>query len=202
MTRVSQKPEERRQEILEAALSLFLKKGYNQTSVSAIVKKVGVAQGTFYYHFQNKDNLLEEACQKEISGLLARLSRIAEDDSKDPLEQLHAMTGAYLASYQEKKNLVDAIHSKENTLLHERMARITMDGVIPIVTRVIIDGRDRGVFQVRHPEITTKCILAAIEYVSHEPGVLQDTKKFLQTAQALEEMVFRILGVECLSSST
>ncbi len=60
MTRVSQKPEERRQEILEAALSLFLEKGYNQTSVSAIVKKVGVAQGTFYYHFPNKNKLLEE----------------------------------------------------------------------------------------------------------------------------------------------
>lgn len=195
MPRVSKKPEERKQEILEAAASLFLEKGYDQVSVSAIVKKVGVAQGTFYYHFPGKDALLEEISQKEIAGLLRHVESIAGDDSLNPVQKLRKMSEAYVLAYMEKKQIVDAIHSDANTLLHERMARITMDGVIPIVTRVVKEGKAQGAFRLRHPEIAAKCILAAVEYVSHEPEVLSDAEVFLETAEALEEMAFRILGV-------
>jgi len=48
MTRVSKNPEERKNEILTVAMELFNSKGSEDTSVSEIVRKVGVSQGTFY----------------------------------------------------------------------------------------------------------------------------------------------------------
>lgn len=44
--------------ILEAATSLFAKKGFDQTTVSEIAGKAGVANGTIIYHFKSKENLL------------------------------------------------------------------------------------------------------------------------------------------------
>ncbi|GIO30333.1 MULTISPECIES: TetR/AcrR family transcriptional regulator [Paenibacillus] len=55
MPRITKNPKERRNEILNAAMELFNTKGFEQTSVSDIVKKIGVAQGTFYYYFQSKE---------------------------------------------------------------------------------------------------------------------------------------------------
>ncbi len=49
MVRISKDPEERKNEIVDAAEELFVTKGYEKTSISDIVKKVGVAQGLFYY---------------------------------------------------------------------------------------------------------------------------------------------------------
>ena len=51
--------EVRRREILEAARELFVKKGYEQTSVNDILKIVDIAKGTFYYYFASKEEVLE-----------------------------------------------------------------------------------------------------------------------------------------------
>ena len=49
----------RRQEILMTAKKLFIKKGYDKTSVNDILKVVDIAKGTFYYYFSSKEEVLE-----------------------------------------------------------------------------------------------------------------------------------------------
>ncbi len=51
-------PEEWEKEILEAAKALFLSKGYQETSVADIMKRVGGAKGMFYRFFQSKEELM------------------------------------------------------------------------------------------------------------------------------------------------
>ncbi|MBQ0005068.1 MAG: TetR family transcriptional regulator [Clostridiales bacterium] len=47
-----------RQTILEKAFELFYEKGYDDTTISDIIDRAGVARGSFYYHFKGKDELL------------------------------------------------------------------------------------------------------------------------------------------------
>ncbi|WP_245808832.1 TetR/AcrR family transcriptional regulator [Shouchella patagoniensis] len=49
---------ENRRHLMDAALPLFAEKGYHKTKISDIVKKTGVAQGTFYWHFKNKEDIV------------------------------------------------------------------------------------------------------------------------------------------------
>lgn len=58
MGRREEKREATRQDILAAASELFKTKGYETTSVDDIVESANVAKGTFYYHFEKKDDLL------------------------------------------------------------------------------------------------------------------------------------------------
>lgn len=55
---VKRVPEEWEKEILEAAKVLFLSKGYQETSVSDIMERVGGAKGMFYRFFQSKEELM------------------------------------------------------------------------------------------------------------------------------------------------
>ena len=57
--RISKEPEARKQEILETAMKLFAEKGYEKTSISDIVKEIGVAQGLCYRYFPSKDILFD-----------------------------------------------------------------------------------------------------------------------------------------------
>lgn len=53
-------PEETVQKILDAALSLFLEKGYEQTTVLDIVENMGgMTRGAFYHHFKSKEEVLD-----------------------------------------------------------------------------------------------------------------------------------------------
>ena len=51
--------EERRQQILAAALAVFSQKGYHATSVSDVAALAGVSQGTIYWYFESKDELFQ-----------------------------------------------------------------------------------------------------------------------------------------------
>lgn len=51
-------PRNRRGDLLKAARRLFLAEGYRRTSVSAIVRAAGVAQGTFYLYFKSKEQVM------------------------------------------------------------------------------------------------------------------------------------------------
>ncbi|MDZ4832958.1 MAG: TetR/AcrR family transcriptional regulator [Candidatus Melainabacteria bacterium] len=58
MGRREEKREVTRQDILAAAGLLFIKKGYESTSVDDIAEAANVAKGTLYYHFKSKDDVL------------------------------------------------------------------------------------------------------------------------------------------------
>ena len=62
-------------EIIEAAFIEFSERGYHQTAISDIAKRLGIGHGTFYRHFQNKRDILEKVIidtMLKISALLAK----------------------------------------------------------------------------------------------------------------------------------
>jgi AcrR family transcriptional regulator len=56
-----QQREERRKQILDAALTVFLGKGFHATNVSDVAAEAGVSQGTIYWYFESKDELFHAA---------------------------------------------------------------------------------------------------------------------------------------------
>ena len=50
--------QERRRQILEAAMAVFSRKGYNAANVSDVASEAGVSQGTIYWYFESKEELL------------------------------------------------------------------------------------------------------------------------------------------------
>ena len=76
MARVTKDPQIRIAEILDAANRLFNTKGYHETQVSDIVKEIGVAQGTFYYYFKSKDEVLEAVVRQQIAEVIAKIEAV------------------------------------------------------------------------------------------------------------------------------
>ncbi|MGA2908762.1 MAG: TetR/AcrR family transcriptional regulator [Terracidiphilus sp.] len=68
-----------RERILEAARELFAEMPYDKVGISGIVKRAGIAQGTFYIHFDSKQEVIH-ALADEILGRLQRIiDRVARE---------------------------------------------------------------------------------------------------------------------------
>ena len=67
--------ERRKQEILEAALDLFIRKGYTATSISDIAQRVGMSMGLMFHYFESKEKLYEELIRYGIAGPMNMMSR-------------------------------------------------------------------------------------------------------------------------------
>jgi AcrR family transcriptional regulator len=79
--------------ILSAAMGLFLRRGYQRTSVSQIAKKAGVSRAAVFWHFGNKTTLFRAACKQFVvpfrAALGGRLSHL------EPRKRLRELTSVY-----------------------------------------------------------------------------------------------------------
>jgi AcrR family transcriptional regulator len=65
---------ERRQAIIDAALDEFIARGFTATRLDDVAKRAGVAKGTIYLHFKDKESMFEELIRTAIVPLIGRLA--------------------------------------------------------------------------------------------------------------------------------
>jgi len=65
---------ERRAAIVEAAMEEFIARGFTATRLDDIAKRAGVAKGTIYLHFKDKESMFEELIRTAIVPLVGRLT--------------------------------------------------------------------------------------------------------------------------------
>ncbi|MFW6081077.1 MAG: TetR/AcrR family transcriptional regulator [Desulfosalsimonas sp.] len=70
---------DRKTAIIETATRLFAEKGFTKTSTAEIAENAGVAHGTLFYHFKNKQGILREIFSRSGSTYLEELRRTIED---------------------------------------------------------------------------------------------------------------------------
>ncbi|WP_052807160.1 TetR/AcrR family transcriptional regulator [Risungbinella massiliensis] len=92
MKKLKEKSFERKAELFEAALDEFTSKNYKEASLNNIIKNAGISKGTFYYHFQDKQDLylflLESASKSKWEFVRNRINENIEDyEGKDIFER-------------------------------------------------------------------------------------------------------------------
>lgn len=66
----------KREDILKAAFRLFTEKGYEKTSVRQIVEEANTSMGNLYFHFPNKQSILEYICSEFVDELREQIHKI------------------------------------------------------------------------------------------------------------------------------
>lgn len=83
-----------RQKILDAARDLFVQKGYQATSMRAIADRIEYTPTAIYHHFENKEALITELCNRDFRALAGAFRRIGQVE--DPLDRIARMGAAYV----------------------------------------------------------------------------------------------------------
>ena len=73
--RIVKEHDERRNEIITTAEEFFLTKGFNKTTVNDILKRIGIAKGTFYHYFVSKEEVLDAVIGQIIDQEISRAKK-------------------------------------------------------------------------------------------------------------------------------
>src|SRR5215467_13377175 len=84
-----------REEILDAARTLFVKEGYEHVSMRKIAEKIEYAPGTIYLYFRDKADIMERLCEETFSKLLQKMHAL-NNDPANPLEGLRRGLRTYI----------------------------------------------------------------------------------------------------------
>src|SRR5262245_20999632 len=87
-TRVASHRPSRRGEIVSAALRVFARHGFADTSIQAVAREAGVAPTAVYYHFSGKEDLFDAALHKIIDAINTVVIEVRPDDAPADREAL------------------------------------------------------------------------------------------------------------------
>lgn len=145
-------PEERRTEIIEAARVLFAEKGYEATSVSDIVKRVGVAQGTFYWYFKSKEDIFHEIAHVYASDRMKDIALIVQRDDLTAVDKVRSLFESFSGADDVEQAFVSRIHAPAARALHDHIAREVGRELVPLFAAIIRQGVEEGVFTTKYPD--------------------------------------------------
>ena len=94
LERRSRERADTRQRILDAAREMFVRHGYDATTMRAIAERIEYTPTAIYHHFKNKEALLAELCAADFRALAAAFQKIGRIE--DPIERLRRSGRAYV----------------------------------------------------------------------------------------------------------
>lgn len=147
--------EVRRRQILLTARELFIKKGYEQTSVNDILKIVDIAKGTFYYYFSSKEEVLETIILDIVEEGARRAKKILKDKSIPLVNRIMMAIMAQAPEFEGSDEIKEEIHKVENPKLEQLYLRAMLKRMTPVLQEPVLEGIDRDVFHMEYP---TECI--------------------------------------------
>ena len=196
MARTSKAPQERHRELVDCAVRLFTEKGYGATAVSDIVREVGVAQGTFYYHFKSKEAVLEAVVDRTTGGLTQKIMAAVEREDSDASKRLDRVLSLLMAAMLENKALIAILHHPDNEVLHERMRAKLVGSIQPAINRLVTDGVEAGTFNVPHAEEASELLLSTVAHLTRL-GIASRGRRPLARLKATVKLAARrMLGAQ------
>lgn len=132
-------PAQRREQLLDAALSVIVQQGYSGVSIEAIARAAGVTRPVIYDHFPNLGRLLHAVIEREERYSLAQLEQVVptDPDDRDPVEVL---TGGV-------KRFLDAVVSRPATW---RIILLPLEGTPAVVREHVESNRARILARIEH----------------------------------------------------
>lgn len=140
------KTEKRKKELIKKAYELFITKGYENTSVDDIIVGAGIAKGTYYYHFEGKQQILEEVVNMIVNNNIERAEQILKSDLKFEERLVYIILA--LKMTPEEQPMQNTIHTNENIILHKKINDKIIDRAVPILSQLVREVKNAGLFSV------------------------------------------------------
>jgi AcrR family transcriptional regulator len=139
------KGEKRKKMLLKIAYDMFLTKGYDNTSVDEIIEKAQIAKGTYYYYFQSKEQMLEEVIDMMIKNEVKMAEQIIRTDISVPQKIVGILTS--MKPTEEEQPIKNTLFKEENVLMHHKVRKKLIDTLTPLLSEVIKEGVNEGIFK-------------------------------------------------------
>ena len=174
-------PEIRRAEIMDAAMLLFMEKGYTNTTTQDIVDKVNISRGLLYYHFKNKEDILYCLVERYSEKLLRDIHVIVYDEDKTAIEKIRAFIDATIISTDnvsaEGTELQKTVDLEENRYMLDKLSHKLIEKLTIYFERIINQGILEKVFFVKYPSETAEFLMTAYVFVSNNIGIKTSKKE-------------------------
>lgn len=156
--RISKAPEVRKQEMLDTAMKLFAKKGYEATSMTDIAKEMHVVPGLCYRYFSSKEELYNTALNAYAKESAAPMIAILDREDLG-FEEIFILLSERFVQTDGKEKYHDFFHKAGNEMFHRELEVIENKELLPHIVSLLKRTREKERFHIEDIESTAKFLL-------------------------------------------
>jgi AcrR family transcriptional regulator len=158
--------EKRPDEVLDAALALFVENGFARTRVEDIAARAGLSKGAVYLYFPSKEAILEGLVRRAVLPIATNALGALANFVGNPRPVIHAVLKMVAGRLSEPQTLAIArlliremIHFPQFAALYRREV---LDHIIPAVEQLVARGVAEGYFRPVDPNLTIRSIIGPL----------------------------------------
>jgi TetR/AcrR family fatty acid metabolism transcriptional regulator len=177
--------------ILRAAIKVFAQGGFFNSKVADVAKEAGVADGTVYLYFKNKDDILVSIFNHVMDEALTR-GRQQLETVADPVEKLRRIVYAHLDRLGRDRDLavVFQVELRSSTKFMEQFSATKVTEYLKIIRRVIEEGQREGVFRKNiNTTIASKLLFGALDEMATNWVLSRKRYNLVSTADPVIDLV-------------
>lgn len=151
--------------ILSAATRVFARRGFFNAQVADVAREAGVAAGTVYLYFRNKDHLLTSIFEESMTRALRETDR-ALDGVADPIERLRRLARVHLGGLGSRRDLavVFQVELRQSTKFMERFSAAQLRTYLDHLREAVRAAQEAGTFRADvNPTLASKAIFGALD---------------------------------------
>jgi TetR/AcrR family fatty acid metabolism transcriptional regulator len=184
---------EKYQRILEAAIDVIAERGFFSARVSDIANRAGVADGTIYLYFRNKEQILMAAISTPFSAFMER-ARAEIAKSSNPRQQLKNLAQLHLGGLGANRNLAIVFQTelRQSARFLAQFSRHQLKQYFDLVREIVREGQRTGVFR---PELSDKivanCFFGALDEMVTSWILSEHEYSLAGAADAVTDVILR-----------
>jgi TetR/AcrR family fatty acid metabolism transcriptional regulator len=182
--------------ILRAAIKVFARSGFFNSKVADIAGEAGVADGTVYLYFKNKDDILVSIFNDHMNEALEQgRESLAKID--DPVEKIKRIVFAHLEGLGRDRDLaiVFQVELRSSTKFMAQFSATRVTEYLELIRGVIEDGQSRGVFRrALNSQIMAKVLFGALDEMATNWVLSRKRYSLVSTADSVIDVFLNGIG--------
>lgn len=187
-------------ELLDAALDLFVEKGFAATRAEEVAARAGVSKGTLFLYFQSKEELFKAVVRENLSGRFKKWSEEFETFEGSTAEMVaYCMNAWWERVGDTKASGITKLMISEATNFPELAAFYQQEVIFPgqaLIRRILQRGIDRKEFKPMDLDYAVYSLIAPMTYLiisKHSAGICMPRDLALDPKKYIDVQVNMIL---------
>lgn len=195
MPRTNKDFEGKRYDLLLRIWDIFVRNGYENTTLSLIISELSISKGVFYHYFRSKEECADAAIEMFIDRCVERM-REENLAGLTPDQKLTRMILSGVDFFHSDRQQATGIDAPSNAVFHEKLMIAAVKRLAPVFARIVEQGVAEQVFTTERPLESAEMILTLSNFYLDDALFQWEPETMPDKIRAVADSAERILGAK------
>lgn len=195
MPRTNKDFEGKRYDLLLRIWDIFVRNGYENTTLSLIISELSISKGVFYHYFRSKEECADAAIEMFIDRCVERM-REENLAGLTPDQKLTRMILSGVDFFHSDRQQATGIDAPSNAVFHEKLMIAAVKRLAPVFARIVEQGVAEQVFTTERPLESAEMILTLSNFYLDDALFQWKPETMPDKIRAVADSAERILGAK------